>query len=81
MHNKMLVLSMIFVVSLFALNSCSSGSDSAEKETVVYGTSVIADSSALPLCDSTDLTKVGQLYYLLSDSTFLFCSASGYSVI
>lgn len=89
---KPIQFSILFLVALalFACGSNSSsadnnggdalGTDSTGDSTAMqfYGATVAANKSDLPKCDSV---VRGQLFYVLEDSAFRFCTKSGYVAI
>ncbi len=70
-----------FALALFLVSCGKSTTDSpiADDGTVhLYGAKVATTSENLPTCDSTQL---GQLFFVLAEESFQFCSSTGYESI
>jgi hypothetical protein len=73
-----------FLLALLSLVACGSDDNSPisqnnEEGTVqLYGAKVATSMVKLPTCDSI---QVGQLFYVLADEEFQFCSSEGYQSI
>lgn len=59
-------------------NSTTSSQNTDDGSVLLYGAKVATTAATLPTCDSN---QVGQLFYVLADQKFQFCSSKGYQSI
>lgn len=82
MHTKHY--NLVLASATFFLMSCGSGDKSTisqindDGSVQLYGAKVAINASSLPECDSV---QVGQLFFVLEDELFQFCSTKGYQSI
>lgn len=71
-------LAALILVACGSSDNSTSSKNGEDGSVQLYGAKVATSASNLPTCDST---QVGQLFYVLADETFQFCSAQGYQTI
>jgi uncharacterized protein (TIGR02145 family) len=73
-----LALVALTLVACGSSDNSTTSQNSDDGSVQLYGAKVATSASNLPTCDST---QVGQLFYVLADEEFQFCSSEGYQSI
>lgn len=73
-----LVLATLFLIACGSNDASTSSQNSGDDSIQLYGAKVATSVANLPTCDSK---QVGQLFYVLADQRFQFCSSEGFQTI
>ncbi len=77
-YNFILLLAALTLVACGSSENSTTSQNSDEGTVQLYGAKVATSAAKLPTCDSN---QVGQLFYVLDDEKFQFCSSEGYQSI
>ncbi len=77
-HNLFLLLALLSLVACGSDDNSPISQNNEEGTVQLYGAKVATSMVKLPTCDSI---QVGQLFYVLADEEFQFCSSEGYQSI
>lgn len=77
-YNFILLLAALTLVACGSSENSTTSQNSDEGTVQLYGAKVATSAAKLPTCDSN---QVGQLFYVLDDEKFQFCSNEGYQSI